>query len=413
MSVKKGLTALTNSSPSFSNQALENSINELKIGWVIKSIELDTAIASNLVLTTSQKNDVKDTINNISYLNVGRYFGDIVRHTKTILDGTILGVTEGIEDFPQGSFIEIMQLVQALQTTIPDLYGMPASAKSRSVDDHLGILDIKFTRSDDSTQPVFTTMKESITTINRADLTQETALETAYNDLIVFLASVVADSTDFQQTLDTFATAVATAHTNLDTTLQSTQLSVRRTQMIADRDSIVTQLSLENANITSLRSYNESLADYKVYLSLADDTEIRGLMGRLSQNKNWHDYFETYAQNQSYVNPIYNNQKSDSSQEEIVNTVLRLRGLPDVTDYVDVESVALKALRDTRLNTKISDSKQTVNQIIDKACELLSIRVDNKDVYARSKALLDNMNTFDREIVKSELNLHNEMDTIS
>ena len=63
MTVRKGLKSLAESTPNFSNQALENAINELKIGWVSKSIDLDTAIANNTVLTTSQKNDVKDTIN--------------------------------------------------------------------------------------------------------------------------------------------------------------------------------------------------------------------------------------------------------------------------------------------------------------------------------------------------------------
>jgi hypothetical protein len=45
---------------------------------VIKSVELDTAIEDNTVLTTSQKNDLKDDINNIAYLNVGRYLNDMM-----------------------------------------------------------------------------------------------------------------------------------------------------------------------------------------------------------------------------------------------------------------------------------------------------------------------------------------------
>ena len=90
MTVNKGLKSLAESTPNFSNQALENSINELKIGWVAKSIELDTAITNNSVLTTTQKNDVKDTINNVAYLNAGRYLNDMVRHTNKILDGSII-----------------------------------------------------------------------------------------------------------------------------------------------------------------------------------------------------------------------------------------------------------------------------------------------------------------------------------
>ena len=86
MTVNKGLTSLIDSDPNLSNQALENAINELKIGWVVASIELDTAITDNTVLSTSQKNDVKNTINNIAYLNVGRYLNDMIRHTNTILE---------------------------------------------------------------------------------------------------------------------------------------------------------------------------------------------------------------------------------------------------------------------------------------------------------------------------------------
>ena len=55
MTVNKGFLSLVNSSPNFSNQALENSVNTLKVGWVQKSFELDSVIASNSVLTTSQK----------------------------------------------------------------------------------------------------------------------------------------------------------------------------------------------------------------------------------------------------------------------------------------------------------------------------------------------------------------------
>ena len=66
MTVNKGLKSIAENEPNFSNQALENAITELKLGWVIKSSELDTAIQDNNVLTTSQKNDLKDDINNIS-----------------------------------------------------------------------------------------------------------------------------------------------------------------------------------------------------------------------------------------------------------------------------------------------------------------------------------------------------------
>ena len=67
MTVNKGLKSIAESSPNFSNQALENAITQLKLGWVIKSSELDTAIQNNAVLTASQKTDLKDEINNVSH----------------------------------------------------------------------------------------------------------------------------------------------------------------------------------------------------------------------------------------------------------------------------------------------------------------------------------------------------------
>ena len=62
MAVNKGLLTLVENEPNFSNQALENAVDTLKVGWVIKSSDLDTAIQDNTVLTTSQKNDLKDDI---------------------------------------------------------------------------------------------------------------------------------------------------------------------------------------------------------------------------------------------------------------------------------------------------------------------------------------------------------------
>ena len=39
----KGLKSLAESTPNFSNQGLENAVSDLRIGWVAKSIDLDTA----------------------------------------------------------------------------------------------------------------------------------------------------------------------------------------------------------------------------------------------------------------------------------------------------------------------------------------------------------------------------------
>ena len=188
MTVNKGLSSLANKNPNFSNQGLENAVNNLKIGWVIKSSTLDTVIATNAILTTSQKTDLKADINNVSHINLGRVFGDLIRHTKTILDGTIVFLANpDTED--TADFLEILQTVQSIQGLIPNLYGVSAADKSRSVNDHLGTINNIFVESTDSTRPVFTVLGEAIQAIVDADLATETALETAYTNLINFINS--------------------------------------------------------------------------------------------------------------------------------------------------------------------------------------------------------------------------------
>ena len=90
MTVKKGLTTLVNNTPDFSNQHIENAVNDLKIGWVAKTFTLDTAIKTNNVLTDTQKNNARLSINNHPHLNIGRYMNDLLDHTATILDGSII-----------------------------------------------------------------------------------------------------------------------------------------------------------------------------------------------------------------------------------------------------------------------------------------------------------------------------------
>jgi hypothetical protein len=409
MTINKGLTSLVNASPNFSNQGLENAINELKIGWVTKSFTLDTDITDNTVLTTSQKNDVKDTINNIAHLNIGRYLGDLIRHTSTILDGTIIPIPSG--ETQTATFLEILQLVQSIQTVILQLYGVPASKKSRDVNDHLGSLNNKFLETEDSSAPVFTSLKESITFINNASLATETALGTAYDNLKNFINSVVSDSTDFQQTLNTFATAVATAHTNFNNALASEPYLTKRTQLTTDRDTIVTQQNLENSNLSGIRTYIETLSNNMGYTSLAEDTELRKLMARVSQNADWQTYFNEYETNSANLNPMYNTD-TDSDKVSVINRVLEEQGLPDVLDYTDLDSVANKAKKDTRIDTKNFDY-YTTEQIITKCCEQLGITTSNNTVYNQSKLLLNNLNQRDRDIIAEALDLNESSNTLS
>ena len=77
MTVNKGLLSIVNNTPNFSNQALENAVTTLKVGWVLKGSQLDSVIASNSVLTTSQKNDLKDRLEVVSAIP-----------TKELIEGT-------------------------------------------------------------------------------------------------------------------------------------------------------------------------------------------------------------------------------------------------------------------------------------------------------------------------------------
>ena len=410
MAVNKGLKSLAGTTPNFSNQGLENAINELKIGWVIKGSQLDTAIQDNVVLTTSQKNDLKSTIHNIQYLNLGRVFGDLVRHTNTILDGTIVFLANpDTED--TADFLEILQTVQSIQTLIPNLYGASAGSFSRDVNDHLGTLNNKFLETEDSSAPVFTSLKESLDFIVAANLSEETALETAYDNLRNFINSVVADSTDFQQTLNTFASAVATAHTNLNTALASEPYLTKRTQLSIDQDKIEAQVALETSNLSRIRDYVNGLTNHISFTSLAEDEQLRALMTRISQNADWANYFREYEKNSANINPIYS-VGSNSDKTTIIDTILRDSGLPDVLDFVDLEAVVNKAKKDSRIDTAGFD-RFTVEQQITDACRQLNIKTANRSIYNQSESLLDNLNQRDRDLVANRLDLNQDAETLS
>jgi len=413
MTVNKGLASLADNQPNFSNQALENAVNTLKVGWVTKSFELDSVIASNGILTTSQKNDLKDDINNVTHLNLGRVLGDLIRHSATIIDGSIIPGNADITSGPngQGTFLEILGSVQGLQITIPSLNGVPASDKKRAVNDHLGTLNNIFLETEDSSAPVFTSLLESINFIVTADLATETALETAYDNLKAFINSVVGDSTDFQQTLDTFATAVATAHTNLNNALAAQPLLTHKNNLIAQREKINVQVALENSNITGLRTYVESLSNNLAFTSMASDPTLRRLMTKVAQNKQWQTYFENYENEQDNLNPIYTTD-TDSDKGTLVDQIYANSGLPDVLESFDLVDVAEKAQRDSRIDTAGFDSL-TESQIIAKACEQVGIVTANRDIFGLSESLLNNMNQHDRDEIARRLDLNESANTLS
>jgi len=411
MTVNKGLLSLVENEPNFSNQALENAVNTLKVGWVLKGSQLDSVIASNAVLTTSQKNDLKDDINNVTHLNLGRTLGDLIRHSASIIDGSILPVDQDVDNPTPGTLLEILQSVLSLQGLVPQLYGVTASAKSRDVNDHLGTLNNIFTTTDDSTAPVFTSLLESINFIVTANLATETALETAYDNLKDFINGVVADSTDFQQTLDGFATAVATAHTNLNNALASEPLLTHKNNLIAQREKINVQVSLENSNLVGIRSYVESLINTLSYVGLAADDDMRKVIIKIAQNKQWQTYFEEYVSNRLNINTSYTT-ATDSDKSAVIEQVLASLGLPDVLDPTDLAVVAIKAQRDTRIDTANYD-RYTTEQQITKSCEQLGITTANRTISGLSNTLLNNMNQHDRDEIARRLDLNESANTLS
>ena len=409
MTVNKGLSSLVENTPNFSNQALENAVDTLKVGWVIKSSQLDTAIQDNTVLTTSQKNDLKDDINNIAHINLGRVLGDLVRHSASIIDATIVPVPA--DETQTETFLGILQNVQTVQGLIPEMYGVTASVKSRAVNDHLGTLNNIFVTTEDTSAPVFTSLLESINFIVTANLATETALETAYDNLRNFVNGVVGDSTDFQQTLDTFATAVATAHTNLNNALAAEPLLTHKNNLIAQREKINVQVALENSNLTGLADYIETLSNNISYSALAEDETLRQLMSTVAQDTNWQNYFTNYENEKENLNPIYAID-TDSDKSSVIDRVLAESGLPDVTDATDLIAVASKAQRDTRIDTANYD-RYTVEQQITRSCEQLAITTENRTISGLSNTLLNNMNQHDRDEIARRLDLNESANTLS
>lgn len=409
MPVNKGLLSIVENEPNFSNQSLENAVNTLKVGWVQKSFELDEVISSNNVLTTSQKNDLKNAINNVTHLNLGRTLGDLVTHTASIIDATIVPIPA--DETQTETFLGILQNVQTVQGLIPELFGVPASDKNRSVNDHVGTLNNIFLDTEDSSQPVFTSLLESINFIVTANLTEETALETAYDNLKNFVNSVVADSTDFQETLNNFANAVASAHTDFNNALASEPYLTHRTNLLNQREKINVQVSLEHSNIVGLSTYIETLSDNISYSALAEDTTLRQLMSRVAQNKQWQTYFENYENEKDNLNPIYTTD-TDSDKSTIIDQVMADKGLPDVTDATDFEAVANKAKRDSRIDTANYD-RYTVEQQIIKSCEQLDITTADRTISFLSGSLLRNMNRHDRDQIALQLDSNESANTLS
>jgi hypothetical protein len=304
-----------------------------------------------------------------------------------------------------------MSTVQAIQNLIPDLYGVPASEKGRDVNDHLGTLNNKFLETEDSSDPVFTSLSKAILFINDKAIATDTAYQTALTNMKTFVDSVVADSTDFQQTLDGHATAVATAATNFHNALGNEPYLGSRTDLQNANEAVDTQVALEKSNLAGIRTYSQTLNDVFTYTSLADNEDTRLLMTRIAQNPNWIAYFRDYEENSAALNPVYELLPGET-RSGAIDRLLADAGLPDVLDSVDLEAVADKAKRDPRVDTKNFD-RLTVEQQITNACKQLGISVENRSILNQSDSLLNNLNKQDRDTVEKALDLNSETDTYS
>jgi hypothetical protein len=244
-------------------------------------------------------------------------------------------------------------------------------------------------------------------------LATNTAFQNATQALIDFV-NALGDSTSLDtSTLNSLLSAYESAANDFNTTLSGAAYSAQKTILVNNRSAIVTQIATEVANLGSIRTYSESLANFVSYQGLAGNSKIRDLIGKSAQATAWQDYYENYETRFAQLNAKYENTAGDSENETIINNELRLRGLPDVTDYTDLPAVADKASRDTRLIGTVSFPGRGTADVIKKSCEQLGINITGRDVYGQSQSLLENMNNFDRETVKLELENHQRASTLS
>ena len=61
---------------------------------------------------------IQDDINNIAHLNLGRVLGDLIRHTNTILDATIVPVAEN--ETQTETFLGIFRMFRQCKQFAPD-----------------------------------------------------------------------------------------------------------------------------------------------------------------------------------------------------------------------------------------------------------------------------------------------------
>jgi len=403
MSVSQGLASLANNNPNFSNQHIQNNIANATKGWISKSRTIAYKTDISVILTDSQKTNVYDAMESQSYLNIGRYFLDLDNHTYKILNGSLGETNEN--DTTTATFLEHVSLVDGIQGVYQNLYGVDASSGGKGIDDFFGslrgTLDAEVKQVGDAVQ-----------FITNFSLSSQTNYETSLQNFINFL-DTLGDSTFFDEsTFNSLLSAIENSANNFNSILSASNFENQKNILITNRSNIVEQIQKESNNLGSIRTYSQSLTSILTYQSFATNNTINDLISKSAQNTAWKDYFNNYQKRFNQLNPLYD-AMSNSNEEAAIDLALKLKNLPDVKNYLDLDSVAKKALRDTRIKTKLGDSGKTTEQIIKDSCVLLGININGRDVYAQSKSLLENMNNFDRETVKQELLLHKTVSTNS
>ncbi len=407
MPLRQGKKALAETSPNFSNQGIENAIADIiQDGWIQATYNLDLEIENNTVMTTSQKTDLLATINHD--INFGRLLGDLRRHTANILNASLIPLTTG-ESAPD--FTEIVSLVASLQVTIPEAYGVSAVDKGRSVDDHFGTLRGILLETSDSSRPPMINIRDAAKYISAQNLAAETTYITAVNNLKNFILDMKADSTDFQQSLDSLASAMSSANTTWYNALGSEPYLTYRTQILADRQDILQQVKKENDNIVGLRPFCTSVANTIQLQSMASDENIAKVLSKVAQHPSWQDYYENYKDRATNVNPILDLSTS-TNIDELVTQRLAESNLPDVKDYLDIEAVVEKGKKHPNVDTKGFD-KYTDLELIPLICEQLNVDTEGKDVYGQAKSLLSKLDADDVQRIKDQITFNISSTTFS
>jgi hypothetical protein len=404
MSVLQGFKSLAESSPNFSNQATQNAIAEANTGFVIKSKTLHYLVDVNSTLTDANKTTIRASLAVQPYLNIGRHLQDLDNHTANIVDGS-LGETTA-NDTLGPTFVEHLGQVDSIQSLYLSLYGVEASTAGKGVDDYFGTLR-------GTVNSNLLEIKTAVQAISSVTLATDTAFQSATQALIDFVNSLGDSSTFDESTLNSLLSAYETAANNFDAALSVATYSSRKSALASARTAIIDQIAIEAGNLGSIRTYSESLAELSGFQSLAGNDKLRDLLAKAAQTIAWRDYYENYESRFNQLNAKYENDMGDSENASIIENELRLRGLPDVTDYTNLEAVAAKASRDTRLITTVSFPGRSIAEVIGRSCEQLRINISGRDIYGQSQALLENMTNFDRDTIKLELENHQRANTLS